>query len=140
MSDYNCLTWQCWVLWLIQPKLAWVWSPGNWLLRQAWALITVSVAAQITTLPLSLYVFHQFPVYFIPANLVIIPLTTALVYIALLVLCFTAWPWAAGWLGKLTGWLINITNDTVRIIDGWPGSVIEHIPFKSAAKLCCWLY
>ena len=37
------------------------WNPTHWMVDKIWALIAVSVAAQLGTLPLSLYYFHQFP-------------------------------------------------------------------------------
>lgn len=61
------------IVWL-QPmleKLIWIkWKP----LRYLWQLLTVSIAAQIGVLPLTLYYFHQFPGLFFIANLIIIPI------------------------------------------------------------------
>ncbi|PID69399.1 MAG: competence protein [Flavobacteriales bacterium] len=61
------------IVWL-QPmleKLIYIkWKP----LRYFWQLFTVSVAAQIGVLPLTLYYFHQFPGLFFIANLIIIPI------------------------------------------------------------------
>lgn len=39
--------------------------------------LKITFAAQIGVLPLSLYYFHQFPMLFFVANLVVIPLSTA---------------------------------------------------------------
>ncbi|MFO7673191.1 MAG: ComEC/Rec2 family competence protein [Lutibacter sp.] len=60
------------IVW-IQPKLYKLWKPKFWLLDKIWQLLTVSSAAQIGVLPLSLYYFHQFPGLFFVSNLVIIP-------------------------------------------------------------------
>ena len=49
----------------------------NVLADKVWALVAVSIAAQAATFPISIYYFHQFPNYFIPANILIIPLATA---------------------------------------------------------------
>lgn len=38
-----------------------------------WQLSAVAIAAQLSTFPLSLYYFHQFPVYFLLSGLVVIP-------------------------------------------------------------------
>jgi len=43
---------------------------ANWFVK----LFIVSLSAQLGVLPLSLYYFHQFPVYFFIANMLIIPL------------------------------------------------------------------
>ncbi|MBE0423429.1 MAG: ComEC/Rec2 family competence protein, partial [Lutibacter sp.] len=60
------------IVW-IQPKLYNLWKPKFWLFDKLWQLLTVSAAAQIGVLPLSLYYFHQFPGLFFISNLVIIP-------------------------------------------------------------------
>lgn len=78
------------IVW-IQPKLYDLWKPKWWLLDKIWQLLTVSMAAQIGVLPLSLYYFHQFPGLFFVSNLVIIPvlgiiLTAGIVIIILSVL------------------------------------------------------
>lgn len=51
----------------------------NTILDKLWSLTAVTLAAQIGTFPWALYVFHQFPVYFILSNWVTIPLSTLLV-------------------------------------------------------------
>ncbi len=44
----------------------------NRLLNHFWQVVSVSIAAQIATLPLTIYYFHQFPVYFWLSGLVVI--------------------------------------------------------------------
>jgi competence protein ComEC len=56
------------ILWL-QPLLGKIWKPENKITRYFWDILTVSFAAQIGTLPISIYYFHQFPNYFALANL-----------------------------------------------------------------------
>lgn len=78
------------IVW-IQPKMYNLWKPKFWILDKLWQLLTVSSAAQIGVLPLSLYYFHQFPGLFFVSNLVIIPflgiiLTVGIVIMALAVL------------------------------------------------------
>ncbi len=78
------------IVW-IQPKIYNLWKPKFWVLDKLWQLLTVSAAAQIGVLPLSLYYFHQFPGLFFVSNLVIIPflgviLTVGIVIMALAVL------------------------------------------------------
>jgi competence protein ComEC len=47
-------------------------------------LISLTLAAQIGTSPLSIYYFHQFPLLFLIANLLILPFNGILVYLACL--------------------------------------------------------
>lgn len=48
-----------------------------------WQLICVSLAAQIATFPLGIYYFHQFPNYFLLANILVIPLIPLIIYFGL---------------------------------------------------------
>jgi competence protein ComEC len=60
------------IVW-IQQKLENLWVSKIWLFRKMWQLFSVSIAAQLGILPLSLFYFHQFPTLFFVANMLIIP-------------------------------------------------------------------
>lgn len=47
-----------------------------WLGDRLWKVTTVAVAAQIATLPITIYYFHQFPNYFLFANPIVILLSS----------------------------------------------------------------
>ena len=56
-----------------------------WIPDQIWTLLSVSMAAQIGTFPLLLHYFHQFPTWFLLANLMVIPLVTLILYLTFIV-------------------------------------------------------
>ncbi|MEM9078425.1 MAG: ComEC/Rec2 family competence protein [Bacteroidota bacterium] len=60
------------IVW-IYPKLQRFWYPDHYLIRKIWQLLSVSFAAQLGVLPISLHYFHQFPALFFISNLLIIP-------------------------------------------------------------------
>ncbi len=60
------------ILW-IQPWLSSFYTPRYYIDRLLWGIATVSVAAQLGVLPLSLFYFHQFPGLFFLSNVIIIP-------------------------------------------------------------------
>ena len=64
------------------------WVPNNRILGHLWSLTALSLAAQVFTTPLSLHLFHAFPVWFLPANLIVVTAAGVAVYgaVALLVL------------------------------------------------------
>ena len=71
-----------------QPKIyKWWYIEDKWL-DKLWSTIALCIAAQLATVPLSIYYFHQFPVYFILSNLFILLPITVLMYggIAILIL------------------------------------------------------
>lgn len=49
-----------------------LWTPNNRLLRGIWSLAVVSISAQLLTTPVSLLLFKAFPVWFLPANIVVV--------------------------------------------------------------------
>lgn len=110
------------IIWLQRPLLR-CWLPRNWLLFKAWELTSVSIAAQLTTLSVSLYYFGQFPNYFIPANLVVIPLTTACIYVLILQVVLSPLPMVAVPIAQLSRWLLQLTNDIVLHMKDWPCAV-----------------
>lgn len=57
-------------------------------MRLIWNASSISISAQLATLPLSIYYFHQLPLYFIPANLLIMLPLSALMYGGILILLF----------------------------------------------------
>lgn len=87
-----------------------------------WQLAAVSIAAQILTTPVSLYIFHQFPVWFLITNIVAVPLSSIIVLgeIVLLVVSFSST------ISMFTGkWLIHL----IEWMNGWIRQV-EALPFS----------
>ena len=60
-----------------------IYIPINFFSKHVTSLLTISTAAQIATLPICVYYFHQFPVYFLLANLVAVPISTLVIYIGI---------------------------------------------------------
>ena len=73
------------IVW-IYPKLQQFWYPENWLVRKVWQLLSVSCAAQLGVLPISLFYFHQFPSLFFISNLIIVPFLGIILGVGILVL------------------------------------------------------
>ncbi len=71
---------------VLQPLLVRFWKPRHKVLAWFWNLLTVSLAAQIGVMPLSLYYFHQFPSLFLLSNLVVVPCIGVLLSLGLFVL------------------------------------------------------
>lgn len=69
-----------------QPKFDRLWQPTNVLLNFSWKSITTSLAATISTLPLTLFYFKQFPLWFFICNMVVVPATFLLLLLALFAL------------------------------------------------------
>lgn len=95
----------------------------NKLLDFFWKLNAVTIAAQILTLPLSIYHFHQFPTHFLLTNFVAVPLSS-LILLGEIFLCIISFiPLAALFVGRILSWLIWLMNSYVEKIETLPFSL-----------------
>jgi len=60
----------------------------NKILQMSWSGVLMSVSATLFTLPISLYFFHQFPLWFVFSNMIIIPISFLIMGAAALFLVF----------------------------------------------------
>lgn len=95
------------------------------LLDKAWQLASVSIAAQIATLPLSLYCFHQFPTYFLFANLLVIPISFVVLILGIIALALHAIPYLSDFLFQSMDWLILLMNEGVRLVEKLPFALLN---------------
>ncbi|MFC3335295.1 ComEC/Rec2 family competence protein [Flavobacterium palustre] len=117
------------IVWF-QPILASYWEPKNKIAKYGWDIITVSFAAQIGTLPLSLYYFHQFPGLFFITNLAVIPLVSIIMFVGVVVMSFAAIGFTEFWLTKPLEWSILLLNKIINTIASFEQFIIKEIPFN----------
>lgn len=105
---------------LFYKPLRGLWSPKQKLLRGIWSLAVVSISAQLLTGPVSLLLFKAFPVWFLPANIVVVTLVGFAVNGSLLVMLLYKVPllgdvvtWCVGKLLWSIGWFTDL-------VAGWP--------------------
>ena len=84
-----------------------LWAPPNVVFRYFWSLFSVSLAAQSFTTPLALYAFKAFPVWFLPANLIIVGLVALGVYGGAILLLFHRVPFLGEWITWLMQGLLK---------------------------------
>jgi len=93
--------------------------------------VLVSLAAQIGVLPLSLYYFNQLPLLFLLANLVIIPLSSLVLIVGIVILPLNyVLPSAAVFLGKILEFSIQFMNDYIHWIAQFKSGIITNISFS----------
>ncbi len=107
---------------LFHDPISELWEPRTRLGRYAWALLVVSVSAQLMTAPLAVHVFKAFPVWFLPANFAVSALVALIVYGGLLLVLVLKVPV----LGKVVAWILGKVVCLVGTITGaiasWPGA------------------
>lgn len=117
------------IIWF-QPLLASIWKPKSRFFKYIWAALTVSFAAQIGTLPLSIYYFHQFPGLFFVTNLLILPLLSFIMILGVVVMILAAFNYVPYLLTKPLEWSIYYLNKTISIIASFEEYVIHDIPLN----------
>lgn len=109
-------------LFYLQPKIYNLFYIEHKWLDKLWNFIAMSMAAQIATFPLSIYYFHQFPLYFLIGNLFITLPLVLMMYLGIAVLI----P-ALSFLAPIFEWTINFTNSVLK----W----IANLPFASISAI-----
>ena len=114
---------------LFQPKLASLYKCRTRIGNYFWELVTVSVAAQIGTSPISIYYFAKFPNYFLLSNISVIALSFAVIITGISLLPLSLLPVIT----KYASWLlikeINLMNRIIRFIEHLPHAVTENIDY-----------
>lgn len=122
------------ILLFYHPLYVWIFNRWRYLvfrLERYWLLwpfklVAVSLCAQVLTLPLVAHYFHQIPLYGPLLSIVLIPLTTLLLYLALLLILLSwLWPMAAGWLGTGLSWIVWAQLWLMAQAAHWPGAIIH---------------
>lgn len=108
---------------IFQPLLTF----KNKLLKGAWSITCLSIAAQIATFPISLYYFHQFPNLFLISNLIIIPASDFVLYLGMLICVTFKIPFVFDVVGWLFNFLLVWINKFVYFIDSLPFALVEEI-------------
>ena len=123
-------------LWYIPHRL------GNWL----WQMTAVSLAAQLASLPLCLYHFHQFPLLFWLSGWLVLPLASVALPLGLAYLLLAPIPYlgsALAWALQQSLWLMNLSTQLLSSLPGaklqgffWSGAEL----FLAYAAFIAWLW
>lgn len=114
------------LLWKPVYKMIYV---KNRLLRAFWQMQAITISAQVFTLPLTLYYFHQFPNLFLFTNALAVPLSGYVLYGELLILVFCKIPLLNNYTGQIVSWLIRCLNGFIERTDRLPFALTENIRF-----------
>ncbi|MBR5928878.1 MAG: ComEC/Rec2 family competence protein [Prevotella sp.] len=102
-------------------------SLTNPILRWLWRLTSVSISAQMGVAPLTAYYFHQVSCSFLLTNLVVVVMTTLIIYLSLLFFLFMWLPYVQTWIIVPLSALTRMQNTFLQKIASLPGAAIEHI-------------
>ena len=89
------------IFWLNEPILKYLPKPKNTVQNFLVNVVSISIAAQVATLPLVIYYFHQYSLISIVANLVVIPFSEIIIIFALLMTILLGFGFDISWLNAL---------------------------------------
>ncbi|MDW3191774.1 MAG: ComEC/Rec2 family competence protein [Cytophagales bacterium] len=108
------------------PRIYGLIKVNNYVLDKIWGISSVSLAAQISTAPLSLFYFHQFPTYFLISNLIVIPAAFVILLVGLPMLAIGTFSTTAG---SVLAWVLSkliwLLNTLVQNIEALPASKLD---------------
>ena len=89
------------IFWLNEPILKYLPKPKNNVQNFLVNVVSISIAAQLATLPLVIYYFHQYSLISVIANLVVIPFSEVIIIFALLMTILLGFGFEISWLNTL---------------------------------------
>ncbi len=124
-----------------QPPIYRLWQPNNPFLDYLWAIVTVSIAAQLVTSPLSVLYFNQLPTYFLISNIIIIPAAMVMLTTGLFMLAVGSFSMIAGeTIGFLLGSFVQLVNWLILKIQLLPFSAVDWIYLSSISVVLIYLF
>lgn len=126
------------IIWL-QPILSNIWEPKNKIVTYFWNIITVSFAAQIGAMPLSIYYFHQFPGLFFITNLMILPLLGVIMAVGIVAILIATIDTVPFFIAKTIEFLIHFLNTIIHWVANFDAFVFRNISFSKEMLVSSYL-
>lgn len=116
------------------------WLPaGCRRIRWLWNTLSVSMAAQLGTLPFVLFYFGAFPTYFLLANLLVTPLAVCILGSSLAALAFERIPWMGERAADLVRLSAEALNGSMFQIQQLSGSQVTSVYISGFQLVLCYL-
>lgn len=116
------------------------WLPaGCRRIRWLWNTLSVSMAAQLGTLPFVLFYFGAFPTYFLLANLLVTPLAVCILGSSLAALAFEGIPWMGERAADLVRLSAEALNGSMFQIQQLSGSQVTSVYISGFQLVLCYL-
>ena len=112
---------------LLYPMIERTLKPRARVSRFIWQLIALSIAAQLATAPLAAFYFHQFPTYFLLANLIVIPLATLLIWGGMFMISLGYIPVLDSLIGIVLSYIAQLMLKGIAAITSLPISAIPDL-------------
>ena len=124
----------------LQPELAKLFKPKYKIIRYFWLLFTVTIAAQIGVLPLSLYYFHQFPGLFFISSMIIIPFLGLILGLGFLIIILVLFQTLPIIFAKFYAYIIETLNNFVAYISDQESFLFQNIPISIFLTITIYIF
>ena len=95
------------------------------IVNKIWEITSVTIAAQIATVPFTIYYFHQFPLYFWLSNLFMTPISSVVIIGGMVMLLVFFIPYINNVVAFLVSKMIFLMNCCVSWIESLPYSIVK---------------
>ena len=110
-----------------QPKISSLIKTNNRLFNYFWGIVSVSLAAQLATAPITLLYFHKFPVYFLLSNIAIMLNVTIVLLVSFIFFATYYIPYLNQIVAKILDYATTTLNFSVEKINELPYPIIDNI-------------
>ncbi|MBW8359463.1 MAG: ComEC family competence protein [Weeksellaceae bacterium] len=130
------------IYWLNQPILKYFPKQDNFFKRILFNTFSISLAAQISTLPAVLYYFHQFSMISILANLIIIPLSEFIIVFSLFMTLVIGFGFNSSLLSVVYDSFIKLVLQLIHWFSTFDRFLLQNVPMSLAevAIMCAGIY
>ena len=125
---------------LFKPLFNRLFAKTNRIRRFLAGLLYVSIAAQIGVAPLLILYFSRFSTHFLLTNLLIVPLVSLIIYLAVAMLLLWFIPAVQLFLASLLKTLLNCLNGTVYWVEKLPMSSIDGLWMHSMETFLLYIF
>ena len=110
-----------------QPKIASLIKTNNRLFNYFWGIVSVSLAAQLATAPITLLYFHKFPVYFLISNIAVMLNVSVILIVSFVFFATYYIPYVNEFFAKILDYSTYALNFSVEEVNKLPYPIIDNI-------------
>ncbi|WP_228435803.1 ComEC/Rec2 family competence protein [Chryseobacterium pennipullorum] len=118
------------IFWLNQPLLKYFPKPDHYVKKLIFNTVTISLSAQLATLPLVLYYFHQFSFVSLVANFIIVPFSEIIIVSSFLMAVLIAFGLGADLICRGYDFIIQMLLKTIHAFAEIDMLFYENIPMN----------
>lgn len=126
-----------------QPRLMrWIeqyYEPTHWLSIRILQLITVSIAAQILIFPMSISLFHKFPLYFILSGVFAVAMAPFILGFGLVLIMISWIPFISETIAVLLSLIIKVFLGIIYGIQMLPFNSVDNVWISKFSMICLYL-